>query len=272
MTATTPRGDTVILRPHTVGKTTAAYNAYDDPVLLKISTYVGRAKTGTSILGVFNCTPRPLAGLISLDQFPGAEEGEYIIRAHTSGAVTAPSSADSRDAFVHIELPTQGWEILSAYPVQMFELGRKKEAKGPKTVQVAVLGLLGKMTGAAAIVETSSYVDRESGRLRCWCSLKALGTYGKNPPSICNCLCIFDKVVGWEMLTFHPGIWISDLAERSIEDDIMSVIFGRPISMECVRVSEACADVLEIDLQRAWEESGSKAGWSNEVAVEVVIR
>jgi hypothetical protein len=30
--------------------------------------------------------------------------------------------------------------------------------------------------------------------------------------------------------------------------------------------------VLEIDLVRAWQESGSKASWSNEVAVEVTIR
>ena len=54
MTGNTPRGDTVILRPQTFGKSSSAYNAYNDPVLLKINTYVGRAQNGISILGIFN--------------------------------------------------------------------------------------------------------------------------------------------------------------------------------------------------------------------------
>lgn len=179
MTGNTPRGDTVILRPHTVGKSTMAYNSYDDPILLKISTYVGMAHTGVSILGVFNCSQHLLSELVGLSQFPGAENGTYVIRTHTSGAITKPNTAEKNDVFVQLDLGTQGWEILSAYPVQQFELRRSHEAKGPSSVDVAVLGLLGKMTGAAAIISTSSYVDRESGRLRVWTSLKAMGTYGK---------------------------------------------------------------------------------------------
>jgi hypothetical protein len=38
--------------------------------------------------------------------------------------------------------------------------------------------MLGKMTGAAAIINTDSYIERSSGRLRVWTSLKVLGTYG----------------------------------------------------------------------------------------------
>jgi hypothetical protein len=181
MTGQTPRGDTVILRPHTVGKSSSAYNAYDDAVLLKVSTYVGMAHTGVSILGVFNCTPKPLTELIGLDSLPGAEEGTYVIRSYTDGQVTKPTSVATNAAFVHLELPVRGWEILSAFPLQSFKLGRKKghEAKGPEDIQVAVLGVVEKMTGAAAIINTDSYIDRESGRLRVWTSLKVLGTYGK---------------------------------------------------------------------------------------------
>ncbi|KAF2786971.1 glycoside hydrolase family 36 protein [Melanomma pulvis-pyrius CBS 109.77] len=244
MTGNTPRGDTVILRPHTVGKSTSAYNSYDDPVLLKISTYVGMARTGVSILGIFNCTQRPLAELIRLDQFPGTEEGTYIIRSHTSGQVTNPT-ATKHPSFVHLELPTAGWEILSAFPLQSFKLERKHPVDSPAEINVANLGLLGKMTGAAGIVNSDSYIERSSGRLRMWTSLKTLGTY---------------------------GLYISDLKKRSIEDDFFGLIFGRPIPLHCVKINEVCDNILEIDIARAWKETDSEAGWSNEVAVEVVIR
>lgn len=180
MTGNTPRGDTVILRPHTVGKSTSAYNSYDDTVLLKVATYVGMARTGVSILGVFNCTQHTIAELIGLDQFPGAEEGSYIIRSHTSGHVTKPTSVEEGNAFVHLELSVQGWEILSAFPLHPFKLERRHPAEGPAEISVANLGLLGKMTGAAGIVNTDSYIERSSGRLRIWTSLKVLGTYGKH--------------------------------------------------------------------------------------------
>ena len=181
MTGNTPRGDTVILRPHTVGKSTSAYNSYDDAVLLKVSTFVGMAHSGVSILGVFNCTQHPLTELIGLDQFPGAETGTYIIRSHITGQVSNPTSVDSGAAFVHLEVPVIGWDILSAFPLQSFKLERGKHgAEGPAEISVANLGLLGKMTGAAGIINSDAYVERDSGKLRVWTSLKVLGTYGKS--------------------------------------------------------------------------------------------
>lgn len=262
MAGNTPRDDTVILRPHTVGKSTSAYNSYDDPVLLKVATYVGMAHSGVSILGVFNCTQRALSELIGLDSFPGAEKGTYIIRNHTSGQVTKPTKSESSDAFVHLELPTRGWEILSAFPLQSFKLKRSHDVKGPDEVQVANLGVLGKMTGAAAIVNTDSYVDRSSGRLRIWTSLKVLGTYGKW--FLCR--------TAVEDANHFKGLYISNLKHRDLDNDVMALIFGRPIARHCVKVSDTCENVLEIDTTRAWKESGSGASWSNEVAVEVVIR
>jgi hypothetical protein len=178
MTGNTPRGDTVILRPHTVGKSISAYNAFDDPVLLKVSTYVGMAETGVSILGVFNCASRPLTELIGLESFPGAEEGTYIVRSHTSGKVTKPTSLEKNDSLVHVELAVRGWDILSAYPLPSFKLKREQPRDGPEHISVANLGILGKMTGAAAIINTDSYIDESSGRLRIYTALKVLGTYG----------------------------------------------------------------------------------------------
>jgi hypothetical protein len=245
MTAKTTQGKTVILRPHTVGKSTDAYNGYDDPVLLKIATYVGRARTGVSILGIFNCTQRSLAELIGLSQFPGTERGAYVIRSHSNGQVTKPTTAANSAAFVHLELPVRGWDILSAFPMQSFQLQRAHAGKGPSDITVANLGLLGKMTGPAAIVNTDSYIEKDSGRLRVWTSLKALGTY---------------------------GLYVSDLSQRSLEDDFIALVFGRPISRDCVKINEACHDILEIDVSKAWKETDSQPGWSNEVAVEIVIR
>ncbi|KAL5465592.1 hypothetical protein PMIN06_000493 [Paraphaeosphaeria minitans] len=246
MVGNTPRGNSVILRPHTVGKSTSAYNSYDDTVLLKVSTFVGMAHSGVSILGVFNCTKHPITELIGLDQFSGVEKGTYIIRSHTSGNVSKPTTAESGDALVHVELPVIGWEILSAFPIQPFKLERGQHgAAGPADISVANLGLLGKMTGAAGIINSDAYVERDSGKLRVWTSLKVLGTY---------------------------GLYISDLKKRSIQEDFMAVIFGRPISPECVKINDQCENILEIDTIRAWKETNQHAGWSNEVAVEVVIR
>jgi hypothetical protein len=107
------------------------------------------------------------------------------------------------------------------------------------------LGIVGKMTGAAASISADAYVDRGNGRLRVWTSCKVLGTF---------------------------ALYVSDLPERSIENDFFAVLFGRPVPAHCVSVSKECDNVLEIDTVRAWKETDSKAGWSNEVVVEVVIR
>lgn len=178
MTARTPRGNTVILRPDTVGKTTQAYIGYEEQALLKVETYVGRQRTGTGILGVFNVCQRPLTELVRLDEFPGTGEGNYIVRSHRSGQINKPMRIGGRHAFVCAEVDVQGWEILSAFPLREFELQRKEKLSGSEKVAVANLGLLGKMTGAAAVVSADMYMT-ETGRLRIRCSLKALGTFGK---------------------------------------------------------------------------------------------
>jgi hypothetical protein len=178
MTAQTPRGNTVILRTHTVGKSIDAYNSYDQLALLKIGTYVGMAFTGTAILGIFNVSQRSISELLRLNQFPGTEHGNYIVRSHTTSQVSTVTSRN--DPCALLNLPTQGWEILSAFPVHTFELDRSQTADGPATISVANLGLLGKMAGAAAIVNSDIHIERSSGRLRVWTSLKALGTYGES--------------------------------------------------------------------------------------------
>ncbi|KAI6804091.1 glycoside hydrolase family 36 protein [Hortaea werneckii] len=236
MTAQTPRGKTVILRPHRVGRTIDAYNGYDNQALLKVGTYVGMARTGTGILGVFNVSQQDVSEFVQLSDFPGTEEGEYVVGSFLSGEVTKPMTGGGNQAMLGLELGVQGWDILSAYALRSFTVKEKK-------VQVAMMGLLGKMTGSAAVSGLDMYVE-SNGRLRIWVSLKALGTM---------------------------GLYVSDLPKRDLDQQLMVMIFGKPISRDCVRDSARDENVLEIDVDKAWKDSGEEAGWSNEVSVEVFI-
>lgn len=242
ITAPTPRGKTVILRPHLVGKAADPYNEYSAAALLKISTYVGGAHTGTGILGVFNVSTQPLSEFVHLDSFPGTEKGSYVVSAFSTGEVSKPmhrsgnSSGELTANMVGLELETRGWEILTAYPLREF-------AVRGKPLSVAVMGLLGKMTGSAAVSGSDVYVE-DNGRLRTWVSLKALGVL---------------------------GLYVSDLEARKVEDDFMVMIHGRSVPVGCVRVNGVCGKVLEVDVERAWKEMGEEAGWSNEVSLEVFV-
>ncbi|RDI84867.1 hypothetical protein Vi05172_g4892 [Venturia inaequalis] len=237
MTAKTPRGKTVILRPHRLGKSSQAYVGYEEQQMLKIDTYVGMSHTGISILGVFNVSQNHLSEILSLNDFPGTEKGEYVIRSHVGGKCTKPAKQSDKKISVCTELGTKGYDILSAYPI----LGPFEVKSGQ--VSVAPLGLVGKMTGAAAIVNLDTTVET-NGRLRIWISLKAFGVY---------------------------GIYISDLAKRSIEEEFMGLLFGKPIPLHCVKRSGTDENVLEIDIERAWNEGEKRVTWSNEVNVEFFI-
>ena len=144
-----------------------------------------------------------------------------------------------KHAAVSIELEKRGWDILSVYTIQSFTVQKRP-------ISVACMGLLGKMTGSAAVTNTDIYVET-NGRLRIWVSLKALGVL---------------------------GLWISDLSSRSVDEDFFVMIYGEPVPEHCVKKGKAqkgLSGVLEIDVERAWKEMELKPGWSNEVAVEVFV-
>lgn len=175
MTAKTVRGNTVILRPQRVAKASDPYREYAEGRLLKVDTFNGTKDKGTSIVGAFNVAPRDVDDILTLVDFPGTEEGPYVVRSHVTEAVSDPTTREESVA-IGVSLAVKGYDILSAYPVGSFEVSSGK-------VQVANLGLLGKMTGAAAIVNTDVYVEN-AGRVRLWTALKALGTLGR-----CSILC-----------------------------------------------------------------------------------
>lgn len=255
MTASTTHGTTVILRPGIPGRAMEMYHDYKDCSMLSIGTYTGWARTGSGILGLFNVHDAEVSRMVSLREFPGIHEGFtglYIVRAHTSGRVSDPMRPyDSGDSaapapLVMIELGNKGWEILTAYPTQSFTLKGSHGCGSGKSnlTHVAVLGLLGKMTGAAA-VESSEIFIVENGRLRFDISLKALGTL---------------------------GIYFSDLQDHTIAKNFMVLISGKVVPRRTVwKEGGEGGKVLAVDVLSAWKAMSLDSGWGNEAIVQVFV-
>jgi hypothetical protein len=263
ITGTTPRGRTVVFRPSVLGRTLDVYNAYQDPALLKVGAYHGRAGAGgTSIVGVFNVSmTKALTELIPLTRFPGVVGSlNYVVRSHVSGKVTPPLEVGASLSVLTLSLPTRGYDVLCAFPLTAFE----SRTRGQE-VLLANLGLVGKMTGCAAVLNTV-YDLRENGRMLVDTTLKALGVLGElaDTPSVLK--------VSWAvMLLIWPvtGIYISVLPELSLQDDFMVTIQGQPIPPHTVSVNEGDQHVLDVDIESAWQEMGLESGWANEVEVKV---
>lgn len=249
MTAPTTRGSTVILRPSVVGRTLDIYHDYNEGHILRVGSYTGWAKTGSGIIGLFNIHSSKASCIVSLMDFPGIHSdssGQYIVRAHTSGRITERLRPSTEDSLISVRMEQKGWEILTAYPTRSFTLkgSRGCNAQGDGLTHVAILGLLGKMTGAAALVSSDIFLV-ENGRLRFDINLKALGTL---------------------------GIYFSDLQNRSIARNFMVMISGRAVPRKTVwKEGGEDAKVLAVDVYSAWKALGLESGWSNEILVQVFV-
>lgn len=182
MTAGSLTGQTVILRPSMAGKTIRAFDRYHEGHPLKIATYAEAEGGGTSILGLFNIAEQEKTCLIYVSDFLGKNgkpiaigtgAQQFLIRSHQTsefpGTVDMTQEAGRPELF-HLVLPFRGYEILSAHPDHCVTVGSK-------TKSVSVLGLVGKMAGAAAIVSTAVSAQQE-GQLQIRTKLKALGMLG----------------------------------------------------------------------------------------------
>ena len=176
MTAKTPHR-TVILRPR-VGRSMQIYMEHVEPALCKIGTLVPVKDYDIGILGVFNVGKGdPLAEFMSLGQFPAvSHDKKYIIRAHSVGDISEPLTLQSEIPFVFVDLPFWGWEVLSAYPIETFVLS---SPGGKHTTNLAVLGLLHKITGAAAMTNVVWKIIQDPKSVRIQVALKALGVLGQ---------------------------------------------------------------------------------------------
>lgn len=267
MTARNPRGQTVILRPSGIGKTMGVYDKYDEQAVLKIGVYDGKSDTGTGILGVFNIAEAETSFILPITKFPGVNappstsnevgvaKKKYIVRSHISKRITSPlhpSDPIRADSLLQCTLPIRGYDVWTAVPVHTFRLPGSNS-----TLDLAIIGLLGKFTGACAIIESNfNFAETESNaqtpsdpRLKIHVQLKALGVL---------------------------GIWLSDVQSKPRNvDDLMILIQGKPVPEHVVEFKTENgpeeSGVLEIDVDKAWEEMELDPGWSNEIGVDVFL-
>jgi hypothetical protein len=242
MCAKNARGQTVILRPSTVGKTIGIYDNYNEKHILRIGVYDGKADVGTGMMGVFNISDHEMTCMLPISHIPGvkkgANEGEkrWIVRSHVSRRITrpiCPTVPIGAEMLVQATLAVRAYDIWTALPVHRFRVHERE-------VDVAVIGLLGKMTGACALV--GSEFKNEGERLRVSVQLKALGVL---------------------------GIWVSDMGERTVEQ-FMVMLRGQAVPAERVKI-DGENGVLEVDVQGAWDDLDLNAGWNNELGVDVFI-
>lgn len=205
-------------------------------------------------MGVFNVSTRPVTDIIPLSRFPGViPSNTYVIRCHATGSVTPPVQISSPASFLTVSLGVRGHEIFCAYPLSVFQ----REAKGP--VHVANLGLTKKMSGCAAVL-SNSFKLLDNGRLFLETKVKALGVLGM-PSHFAN--------LNWTTanVLHFSGVYISNLPELSIEDHFMVTILGQPIPPRTVR--KANENVVEIDIEAAWNEIGRPTGFSDDLDLKV---
>ncbi|KAL9110570.1 MAG: hypothetical protein Q9227_004928 [Pyrenula ochraceoflavens] len=257
MTAKNPRGQTVILRPSCIGKTIDIYSNYNEGNLLKIGAYNGSAKAGTSFMGCFNIRESGVSALVPLRDFCGVEAGNsYIVGSFKTGNISQSlvmlENSDPEDpgSLIEVNLPTRGYDIFSVYPLHDFDTGGDKKG----VISVALLGLLDKMTGAAALMNCDLFVTNPSSdefrRLQMDVSLKALGTL---------------------------GIYVSVLKDMDVQQDFMAIMGGKAVAAQFVKGSKRKAGdwrggLLEIDVEGAWKALDLQAGWSNEVDIQVFMK
>ena len=169
MTALNAKGERIILRPE-VASSAYIYAMNREKRFLKIITRTRETKM--AILGTFNVTEQPFRELVALNDFGSLDpERKYIIRSYISGKISESGCPEDLDSLVLLGLGVKGYDILTAYPLDCAFLW-----PGKGKAEVAVLGLVDKMTGAAAVL--SSEIREEEFGLKVIVELKALGVLG----------------------------------------------------------------------------------------------
>lgn len=224
--------------------------------MLKIGTYAETKGGGTSFLGLFNIAgqrnylSRSSADFAESDRksiVAGTGAQRYLIRSHQTSdfiALIDVTQKAGRAELVYAGLPAHGYEILSAHPVHRIAAG----SGSTKSVDVAVLGLMGKMTGAAAILATAVSATQEGG-LHISTELKALGVL---------------------------GLWVSGLESLSPSSVVRVMMAGKKLDEKWTRVErisggEESAALVEIDLLGAWRHMGLRGASGDVLDVEVMV-
>ena len=112
LTATTPRGETMLLRPSAVGRSLDVYTGFEETVPCRVGAYHGPAGTGASFIGLFNCKTWEQSVVLHLNAFMGIESATaYIIRSFRSGKIGGSMRGDEGDAAIAVDVEGFGWEV-----------------------------------------------------------------------------------------------------------------------------------------------------------------
>lgn len=235
ITSLSPNGRTIILRPSIIGRSLDQYTKYDHCKLLQIGTSHGE----TGIIGCFNISQEYCSELIPLSNFPAVKNGsQYIIRSHSTGIISKPLKLCDSKTLLCVSLGIRGFDIISAFPLTKIVNKNKDEE-----FLIANLGLLGKMTGAAAVNKTRTLLS-ENDIIIIETHLKALGIL---------------------------GIYISSLKNRLTRQILSASILGIELPADTIKVNEADVHVIEIDVAMAWRKLGLSCGEEDGVKVKVQI-
>lgn len=231
MTAQTPSGRTIALRPSTLGTANGVYHKYTDGGVLAVSTYHGAARTGSGIFGFFNVSlDKESKHMVALHEFAGVERDlEYVIREYKGNNISRIMSPKEDTAFASMSLGIRDWDIYTAHPVHTVG-----------TTKVAVLGLINKMTGAAAL-NKYEVKAASNNRVEVAATLKAFGVF---------------------------GVFASDLDKKTVSDHVMVVLNGKAVPAETVSIDNE-KKLLTVDVEKAWTDMALK---DDKVEVSVFLK
>lgn len=243
----------IILRPG-VGKTTQVYAGHLEPVLCKIGTsWSPEGVVGSVILGVFNVGQHSLSELFALRAFPNIQPDQaYVIRAHTTGEISRRVMLHDDAPAILLNLPEWGYEILTVFPLLSLPIRSVATTVSTAAVQameIAILGLLHKMTGVAAVRKAKIKLlgnNEPAPELEIEITLKALGIL---------------------------GIYIHPPSASPPPKTTVHVSNNIPIPSQFINFNPETS-VMEIDLEGAWEDSdrkkkGKDGEWKWPLVVEV---
>lgn len=229
MVGQAPDGRSITLRPARMAKASHAFNSIESRTL-KI---VNETAAGTKLLGIFNVGETDLSVFVSAREFAAIGDVSWtggttaIFLSHQTqqviGPVTIPSFLPLEsypDELIQVNLEPRTSEILSG-----IEVTRLPRPNGE--LLVGVLGLVGKITGAAAVLSSSISTTSES-QISLTLEVKALG---------------------------YLGVWVrggelhQDKVKASVgNQDLLSDDFE--IKSHCS--DDATAQILTLDIAAAW--------------------
>ena len=251
ITALTLDGSTIAIRPTTFGRTLNGYTRFSDNEILKIGAASGRQLHKTAFLGLFNLAEHETTFLVPVTDFANVASGfalqskqqdvEIMVRSHREKHMFEPIAIGTSmqpGALVHAILGAHGCDIMSAHIVHSLSRWRSRGS-------FAILGLLGKMTGAAAVLSSSVVANVEDTGVVLRIELKALGVL---------------------------GIWLS--SEALVENMLSRVLLrGKRIDERWVKLVPLAnhRGRLEIDVLAACKEEGCIARTSGSVIVDIFL-